>query len=43
VPSFAIDDQTAIKVTDGTIEVISEGQWKRFNHLHEQKIKADNL
>ena len=30
VPSYAIDDQTAIKVTDGTVEVISEGQWKLF-------------
>lgn len=30
VPSYAIDDQTAIKVTDGTIEVISEGHWKLF-------------
>jgi dipeptidase E len=30
VPSYAIDDQTAIKVTDGTIEVISEGNWKLF-------------
>ena len=28
VPSYAIDDQTAIKVTDGTVEVISEGHWK---------------
>ncbi len=28
VPSYAIDDQTAIKVTDGTIEVVSEGHWK---------------
>jgi dipeptidase E len=28
VPSYAIDDQTAIKVTDDTIEVISEGNWK---------------
>ena len=25
VPGYAIDDQTAIKVTDGTVEVISEG------------------
>ncbi|MEZ2336787.1 Type 1 glutamine amidotransferase-like domain-containing protein [Mucilaginibacter sp. RCC_168] len=33
VPSYAIDDQTAIKVTDGTIEVISEGHWKLFNIL----------
>jgi dipeptidase E len=30
VPSYAIDDQTAIKVTDGTVEVISEGHWKLF-------------
>jgi dipeptidase E len=29
-PAYAIDDQTAIKVTDGTTEVISEGQWKAF-------------
>jgi dipeptidase E len=31
VPFYAIDDQTAIKVVDGTPEVISEGNWKRFN------------
>jgi dipeptidase E len=30
VPSYAIDDNTAIKVVDGNIEVISEGQWKLF-------------
>ena len=30
VPTYAIDDQTAIKVIDGAIEVISEGHWKRF-------------
>jgi len=30
VPSYMIDDQTAIKVTDGTIEVVSEGHWKLF-------------
>jgi dipeptidase E len=29
-PAYAMDDQTAIKVTDGTVEVVSEGQWKRF-------------
>ena len=28
VPSYAIDDQTAIKVVDGVVEVISEGNWK---------------
>jgi len=30
VPGYAIDDETAIKVTDGTVEVISEGHWKLF-------------
>ncbi len=29
-PAFAIDDQTAIQVADGTVEVISEGQWERL-------------
>jgi dipeptidase E len=29
-PAYAIDDQTAIKVIDGTIEVVSEGHWKLF-------------
>jgi dipeptidase E len=32
VPGYAIDDQTAIKVTDGAIEVISEGHWRLFTH-----------
>ena len=30
VPAYAIDDQTAIKVVDGTVDVVSEGHWKRF-------------
>jgi dipeptidase E len=30
VPCYAIDDQTAIKVTDDTVEVVSEGHWKPF-------------
>ena len=30
VPAYAIDGQTAIQVTDGTVEVISEGHWKLF-------------
>ena len=29
-PAYAIDDQTAIKVTDGTVEVVSEGHWKQL-------------
>lgn len=30
VPTYAIDDDTAIKVVDGSVEVISEGNWKLF-------------
>jgi dipeptidase E len=30
VPGYAIDDQTAIKVTDGGVEVVSEGHWRLF-------------
>ena len=29
-PAYAIDDQTAITVHDGTVEVVSEGQWRHF-------------
>jgi dipeptidase E len=28
VPCYVIDDQTAIKVVDGEVEVISEGHWR---------------
>jgi dipeptidase E len=30
VPGYAIDDQTAIKVSGGTVGVISEGRWRLF-------------
>lgn len=30
-PAYAIDDETAIKVVDGTVEIISEGHWKLFS------------
>jgi dipeptidase E len=30
-PTYAIDDATAIKVSDGAIEVVSEGHWKMLN------------
>jgi dipeptidase E len=30
MPGYAIDDETAIKVTDGNVEVVSEGQWRLF-------------
>jgi dipeptidase E len=29
-PAYAIDDDTAIKVTDGTVELVSEGHWRFF-------------
>jgi dipeptidase E len=27
-PAYAIDDETAIEVVDGAVEVVSEGHWK---------------
>jgi dipeptidase E len=30
VPTYGIDDDTAIRVVDGAVEVVSEGQWKLF-------------
>jgi dipeptidase E len=27
-PAYAMDDETAIKVVDGKVEVVSEGVWK---------------
>jgi dipeptidase E len=29
-PAYAIDDETAIKVVDGNVEVVSEGHWKQL-------------
>ena len=29
-PAYAIDDETAIQVVDGGVEVVSEGHWKLF-------------
>ena len=31
IRGYATDDQTAIKVVEGAIEVVSEGNWKSFN------------
>ena len=39
-PAYAIDDQTAIKVSNGTVEVISEGRWKLFTPTHKQANRA---
>jgi len=30
-PTYAIDDQSALKVVDGAVEVVSEGNWRLFN------------
>ena len=35
VPGYAIDDQTAIQLIDGVVEVVSEGRWKRFTPAQE--------
>jgi dipeptidase E len=29
-PAYAIDDQTALRVVDGVVEVVSEGDWTHF-------------
>ena len=29
-PAYAIDDETAIKVADGVVEIVSEGHWRLF-------------
>jgi dipeptidase E len=40
-PAYLIDDQTAIKVTDGTVEVVSEGHWKLFTPRTESPATGD--
>lgn len=30
-PAYAIDDETALAVVDGRVEVVSEGRWLRFD------------
>ena len=30
-PAYAIDDDTALQVTDGSVQVVSEGSWRLFN------------
>jgi dipeptidase E len=30
-PAYAMDDETAISVVDGKVEVVSEGQWRVFS------------
>ncbi|BCJ33526.1 peptidase E [Actinocatenispora thailandica] len=31
VPTYAIDDESAVTVVDGAVEVVSEGHWRRFD------------
>ena len=30
-PAYAMDDETAIQVVDGDVEVVSEGHWRHFS------------
>jgi dipeptidase E len=30
VPGYAIDDETAIRVVNGAVKIVSEGHWKHF-------------
>ena len=39
-PGYAIDDQTAIKVTDGVVEVVSEGHWKLFTPEADRQVAS---
>ena len=31
IPVYALDDDSAVKVVDGDVQVVSEGAWKRYN------------
>src|SRR5690606_26872352 len=37
-PAYAIDDETALKVVDGVVDVVSEGRWKRFAHYRQPPV-----
>ena len=38
-PGYAIDDETAIRVTDGTVDVVSEGHWKLLSPLSATRVQ----
>jgi dipeptidase E len=35
-PAYAIDDDTAIKVTGDSVEVVSDGHWRHFPGQHDE-------
>jgi dipeptidase E len=35
-PAYAIDDDTAVKVVDDTVEIVSEGHWRFFAPSHQE-------
>lgn len=41
VPAYAIDDQTAMTVVGGTVEVVSEGTWRLFAPARQAGTPAD--
>jgi dipeptidase E len=41
-PAYAIDDETAIKVVDGNVEVVSEGKWKLFSPNPESRGRSSS-
>ena len=42
LPVYAIDDQTAIKVTQGNVEIVTEGDWKLFKPKTKLSAHADD-
>jgi dipeptidase E len=34
-PAYAVDDETAFKVVDGNVEIVSEGKWRLFTPTSE--------
>jgi dipeptidase E len=42
VPCYAIDDQTAIKVSKGSIEIVSEGHWRLFERASTKALRSSS-
>ncbi len=42
-PAYAIDDDTAIRVVDGVIDIISEGNWRYFPRVDDDPSAAADL